>query len=83
MSDLIDRRALIAELKREAACGDRDYEKGLLIAVDITDLFPSADAVQVVRCKDCWWKQGAECVRFAEVRVSPDDFCSRGTRWKQ
>lgn len=43
---------------------------------------PSAqhDAVEVVRCKDCKWKQGAECTRFAEVRPFPDDFCSRGER---
>lgn len=34
----------------------------------------------VVRCKECKWKQGAECVRFAEVRPFPDDFCSRAER---
>lgn len=42
MNDLISRQAAIAELKREASCGDRDYEKGLLIAADILELFPSA-----------------------------------------
>ena len=41
---------------------------------------PTADVVEVVRCKDCRWKQGAECVRFADVRPFPDDFCSRGER---
>lgn len=35
---------------------------------------------EIIRCKDCKWKQGAECVRFAEIRPFPDDFCSRGER---
>ena len=37
---------------------------------------------EIVRCKDCKWKQGAECVRFADVRPFPDDFCSRAERRK-
>ena len=35
---------------------------------------------EIIRCKDCKWKQGSECVRFAEVRPFPDDFCSRAER---
>ena len=35
---------------------------------------------ELIRCKDCKWKQGAECVRFADVRPWPDDFCSRAER---
>lgn len=35
---------------------------------------------EIVRCKDCKWKQGAECVRFADVRPFPNDFCSRAER---
>ena len=38
------------------------------------------DMVEVVRCKDCKWKQGSECVRFADIRPFGDDFCSRGER---
>ena len=40
---------------------------------------PSAQP-EIVRCKDCKWKQGAECVRFADVRPFADDFCSRAER---
>lgn len=36
--------------------------------------------VKVVYCKDCKWKQGSECVRFADIRPFGDDFCSRGER---
>ena len=41
---------------------------------------PAADVVEVVRCKDCKWKQGSECVRFADVRPFADDYCSRAER---
>lgn len=34
----------------------------------------------LTECKDCKWKQGAECVRFADVRPWPNDFCSRAER---
>ena len=40
---------------------------------------PSAQP-EIIRCKDCKWKQGAECVRFADVRPFPDDFCGRAER---
>ena len=36
--------------------------------------------VKVVRCKDCKWKHGSECVRFADVRPFADDYCSRAER---
>lgn len=32
---------------------------------------------KLIRCKDCRWRQGSECVRFSDVRPFPDDFCSR------
>ena len=40
---------------------------------------PSAQP-EIIRCKDCKWHQGAECVRFADVRPFADDFCSRAER---
>ena len=35
---------------------------------------------EVIRCKDCKWKEGSECVRFADIRPFPTDFCSRAER---
>lgn len=35
---------------------------------------------EIIYCKDCKWKQGSECVMFADVRPFPDDFCSRAER---
>lgn len=34
----------------------------------------------IVRCKDCRWMQDTNCVRFADVKPYPHDFCSRGER---
>lgn len=49
------------------------------MAVPLVRKLPSAQP-EIIRCKDCKWKQGSECVRFAEVRPFPDDFCSRAER---
>ena len=40
---------------------------------------PSAQP-EIIRCKDCKWKEGSECVRFADIRPFPTDFCSRAER---
>lgn len=56
--------------------------KSLEYLLDVFENLPSAQP-EILRCKDCKWKQGSECVRFAEVRPFPDDFCSRAERRKQ
>lgn len=47
------------------------------------DAIPSADVVEVVRCKDCKHRTFSdaygECMKGLIV-VRPDDFCSRGER---
>lgn len=55
--------------------GDAAYR----ICAEFIERLPSAQP-EVIRCKDCKWKQGAECVRFADVRPFPSDFCSRAER---
>ena len=42
-------------------------------------ILPSAQP-EIIRCKDCKWKEGSECVRFADIRPFPTDFCSRAER---
>ena len=73
--DLIERQAAIDAMK--------DTFKGTMVgtrvAVDAINRLPSAEP-EIIRCKDCKWKQGSECVRFADVRPFPDDFCSRAER---
>lgn len=54
--------------------------KSYLEQIERWDAIKDADLVEVVRCKDCKWKQGSECVRFADVRPFADDYCSRAER---
>lgn len=75
MSDLIDRQAAIEALIKWYGCEPSDIGA----FENIIEKLPSAQP-EIIRCKDCKWKQGAECTRFAEVRPFPDDFCSRGER---
>lgn len=42
---------------------------------------PTADVVDVVRCKDCKWYDGNECFeQLGLVCARDDDFCSWGER---
>ena len=66
--DTISRQAAIDVVKGI----DRSFVKYI-------EELPSAQP-EIIRCKDCKWKQGAECVRFADVRPFPSDFCSRAER---
>lgn len=83
--DLIDRQAAIDALEKIPV---REFKQtdGLLDAlVSVGQVYralkqlPSAQP-EIIRCKDCKWKQGSECVRFSDVRPFPDDFCSRAER---
>ena len=56
----------------------RSYHNGSY--AQVLDKLIAAAQPEIVTCKDCKWKQGAECVMFAEVRPFPDDFCSRAER---
>ena len=81
MKDPIERQDIIKEL--ESWLKVEGYSEGELniikaVLYELQSL-PSAKP-EIVRCKDCKWKQGSECVRFAEVRPFPDDFCSRAER---
>ena len=79
MDDLISRQAAIDAINRldipEDMCV---FEILSHIELELGTL-PSAQP-EIIYCKDCKWKQGAECVRFADVRPFPSDFCSRAER---
>lgn len=70
-----------AEKVKEALTDTLQYE-GMVMdeLISVVNNIPAADVVEVIRCKECKWKQGSECVRFADVRPFPDDFCSRAER---
>lgn len=66
-------------------------ENGYVYA-NMLDTWPTADVVEVVRCKDCKWWQNETCTGDVatdheggadfSLNFGPDDFCSYGERSK-
>lgn len=91
--EYIERKLYNKTLKDLIADSDNhtNYKKGYIqglatangILLDNTQT-PSADVVEVVRCKDCKYLMFSdcygECSRGHMGIVSPDDYCSRGER---
>ena len=79
MSRLIDADALIADLDK--GLWGKDWDKALAEAI-INDA-PTIDAVSVVRCKECRYKDMELCAMYKLVVAGVrkyDDFCSYGER---
>ena len=74
MSRYIDREDLLKNLKRFAP------EHLSPLMVSLIEKQPTADVVEVVRCKDCteWDKDEYECSHWYGFRE--DDYCSYGER---
>ena len=74
MSRYIDREDLLKNLKRFAP------EHLTPLIVSLIAKQPTADVVEVVRCKDCteWDKDEYECSHWYGFRE--DDYCSLGAR---
>ena len=76
MGDLISRKALLKELRKELRECRKDGEEfggesillaeGIETAIDTIKFAPSVDAVEVMRCKDCkrWMKDVVGCTDF-------------------
>ena len=93
MTEYIDRQALevalnhrLSYLIKEYSVFDH-YTTGYSDAVSAVENFPSADAVPVVRCKDCRWRGREECAMFYRCECgeqhtweTDNDFCSYGER---
>lgn len=65
------------------------FANGLLVAAEQLNKIPTADVVEVVRCKNCEYllkdlseRQAHLCMRnpFCRINVKLDDFCSYGER---
>ena len=67
---------------------DKEYARGWNDAVELIEKTPTADVVEVIRCKDCIyrWFNGVNlhtCVRDTangEPIVNLEDFCSYGKK---
>ena len=67
MSDLIDRQEAIDAIRKDVM-GGLNYES-------ILKRLPSADAVEVVRCKDCkYYNPIGVCIEMSSA-VCEDSFC--------
>ena len=82
---------LTEQLVKETGAFSKGVNKGLNIARSAlrnVDAIPTIDAVEVVRCKDCYFvncydelSPRYECTRMlGSLQVKPDDFCSYGKR---
>ena len=88
MSDYIKREDAIKAL--ESICVPRRVAVGV-VAIDIDDAIseleqvPSADVVEVVRCKDCMYYNPYDTTKAYDCErgllgVMQDDYCSYGER---
>lgn len=85
-ADLIDRKTALDAIKQTVWL-TKDAKEVLQEAIE---KLPSADAIEVVRCKDCKHYQFADnrafgfpvkrCEWTGLEDVDDDDFCSRGER---
>lgn len=87
MADLIDRAALGIGRANPHMFDKPEYAGGWNSAVEIIQNAPAVDAVEVVRCKDCRWRDSMACpLHLSELtsggRWLPldEDFCSYGER---
>ena len=93
MREYIDREALVIDLDRrhdfleEMHGGCDQYTMGFLEAVLRVENFLSADAVPVVRCKDCIHSYDdlcglcCTCGPCVDCIVQPEFYCADGKRW--
>lgn len=76
MDDLIRRQDAIDIVGKVPDYGDGMVFEALSHAQRDVALLPSIDAVPVVRCKDCKWREIGACTIF-----TPDNwFCPKGER---
>lgn len=68
------------EAKREMLFAKREVMADSYIDKAYDVAVSALEQPVIIYCRECKWKQRSECVRFAEVRPFPDDFCSRAER---
>lgn len=90
MARYIDKDKLINSLKEDYATLVKerwfdDYVQGYSSAIDDVVAEPTADAVQVIRCKDCIvpHNRWTGCSKLNGLVTSPDFYCSYGERKKE
>lgn len=66
----------------DTACMPYEWVEGMNDALDDLDGVPSADAVEVVRCKDCIFNNDGWCGadHLGSRWIESEDYCSFGER---
>ena len=81
---LIDADALLQELKKHfnKVDGVKIYHPSMELAMLDVKAAPTIDAVPVVRCGECKWRDTLGClyVRAKSAKRDDDDYCSDGER---
>lgn len=94
MSRYIDAEALLKDLKEELEIDspmlneveNKWIDKGIRIAIKDVKRFPTADVVEVVRCRDCKYSEIDEngntwCTFYnGKIREMPNGYCWHGER---
>lgn len=86
MSEYIERKAVINKVNEILAHFDNgDIRYGIELAIQTIKDTPTADVVEIVRCKDCRHYVAEYCTRDIKSRTNmfymrADDFCSYGER---
>ena len=77
MDDLISRQAAIDEAYA-VIVDDAVYD---VVQVETLEGLPSVDAVEIVRCKDCYHydEEHSRCL-LNDSDFKPEDFCSYGSK---
>ena len=77
MGEYIDREALLKRAN-EVSCGS--FATGLILSAILNA--PTANVVEVVRCKDCCYaNENGDVCRYGVGRYTkPDKYCSDGER---
>lgn len=98
--DVADITKQIADFKKSVNSPNSDYMTGYICALSVTEGMiantPTADLVEVVRCKDCKFNvanmekdemcindysgEDIVCSFFMTDGLEPKDYCSRGER---
>ena len=81
MTDYIKREDAIAEFKTNGSATVYGIDKCKAI-ISRLKLVPSADVIEVVRCKDCkhYCKWQMKCDRLHLVPIADNHYCSYGER---
>ena len=76
MNDLISRQAAIDAVRTYY---DEQYAHADSIE-DLIEKLPSADAVEVVRCKDCAYRDHDRCEIWEYCKVPDTGYCYEGVK---